>query len=347
MSLRSRVAALAAVTAATAGLAALVLDARGQTGPVPLSAPPTAALAPTPTASPDGRVLDLVADRPEGLAVDPARGVLVVDTRASTGLVLSLPGLAPAGILTLPGSGRHVSTYASLALVPSEDAGQLAVAELGADKVRSVRVGRAPHDVAVLPGGRALVGAEVDGAVSVVSGLDDPATARTTQTLPAGLQPGGLAADGDLACAVDVRGRYLYVYDATAGQPVRPAGRVAVGKGPTHVVDLGGGFVAVADALGKAIVVVRLDHPEVVGRTSLGQSPEGLAVDPVRHRLWVSTPADNQLSELRISGHSLERVDTFATVQQPNSVAVDARTGLVYVAGAIADGQLQVLTPTT
>ena len=60
--------------------------------------------------------------------------------------------------------------------------------------------------------------------------------------------------------------------------------------------------------------------------------PYGVALDPLRRRLWVTLPALNQLVELPAHGrpHVLRR---FATVRQPDSVAVDEHTGRVFVTG--------------
>ncbi len=55
--------------------------------------------------------------------------------------------------------------------------------------------------------------------------------------------------------------------------------------------------------------------------------------------------ARNQLVEYDISGRLPERMATFATVQQSNSVVVDATTGLVFVPGATPAGELQILRP--
>jgi len=68
-----------------------------------------------------------------------------------------------------------------------------------------------------------------------------------------------------------------------------------------------------------------------------------MALDPVRNRLWLTLPGRNELVELpaRAHPHVLRR---FPTVRQPNSVAVDERTGRVFVTGR-ASGQLEWIDP--
>jgi DNA-binding beta-propeller fold protein YncE len=332
----SRAAGAASVAALSTALAACGAPA----GPVALSAPPVAALAPPLTVTPAGRVVTLHANRPEGVAVADSSGEVVVDTQDHTLLVLTAPG-ALVRTIALPGSGRHVRFDGGLALVPCEGVARLAIVDAATGAVRSVAVGSAPHDVTPIPGDRALVGNEADGTVSVVN-LD---SGRAVQTLPAGLQPGGLVADGDWAGAVDVRGRYLYRYSVQAGHPVTAAGRLAVGAGPTHVVDLGGGLVAVADALGDAIDLVSLPRLAVVGHLRLSASPEGLAADPSRRALWVTTPGDNTLLEISLTGEHAALAARYPTVRQPNSVAVDGAAGTVYVTGSTSAGSLQILMP--
>ena len=68
-----------------------------------------------------------------------------------------------------------------------------------------------------------------------------------------------------------------------------------------------------------------------------------MALDSARNRLWVTLPALNELVELpaRAHPHVLRR---FHTVRQPNGVAVDERTGRVFVTGR-TDGQLEWIDP--
>lgn len=71
---------------------------------------------------------------------------------------------------------------------------------------------------------------------------------------------------------------------------------------------------------------------ELVRRYPLPGSPYGIPLDPVRRRLCVTLTAANELVELPAHGrpHALRR---FATVRQPNGVAIDSSTGRVFVTG--------------
>ena len=82
---------------------------------------------------------------------------------------------------------------------------------------------------------------------------------------------------------------------------------------------------------------------KLVRRVWLPGSPYGIALDPVRHRLWVTLTARNEVVELPAHGrpHPLRR---FPTARQPDSVAVDPGTARVFVTGRTA-GVLQLLDP--
>ena len=72
----------------------------------------------------------------------------------------------------------------------------------------------------------------------------------------------------------------------------------------------------------------------------MGGAPYGIALDRERRRYWVTLTARNEVVELT-DRRLLRR---FPTVRQPNSVAVDAQSGRVFVASR-KDGTLQFFDP--
>ena len=130
----------------------------------------------------------------------------------------------------------------------------------------------------------------------------------------------------------------LRLYDAGSLSGV---GEVGVGIGPTHVISDGRRRMFVADTRGDAVIFVRT-RPElgVISRQALpGAAPYGLAYDGRREELWVTSTERNRVVRFR----GRERADSFPTVRQPNSVAVDERSGRVFVGGRYQE--LQLINP--
>ena len=319
--------------AAAAVVAAAVAACRSSP-PAPVPPVPEPAEAPVTRSEPAGRVVPLPG-RPEGLAFDPVTAKLVAGVDG--GVVVLDPGGGSAQLVGLGARPRHVGLAegGGAVLVPLEPADELVVVGLPGGEVRQrVRVGRQPHDAAGAAG-KIFVSDESADTVSVIEG------SAVRATLPAPTQPGGVATDGESVVVIGVRGRRLGVLDASA---VTERGRLDAGVGPTHVV-AHQSFAYVTDTQGDAILVYRLGaRPERAGRTAAPGAPYGVALDASRSRLWVTLTETNELLEFRIDGDRLRRGARYPTVRQPNSVAVDPRTGTVYVAGA-ADGQLQIVTP--
>jgi hypothetical protein len=302
-----------------------------------LSAAAQPSRSPAPTATPAGHVIrvgalaDAVVADPNAHAFavavhDPSRLVLV---RARTGRIQErvaipsgrirpgAPPPAPAVFLVPAETGRRALAIQPAARTPAAQRPEGAAVVLGRTFVADARAGT----VAVLDRG------------------------RPTATVPAATQPGGLvAADFDRRLAVvAVRERTLSLYDP---RTLRRIAQLPAGAGPTNVV-AGGDRLYVADTRGDAILVFATDagrRPLTrVARLGLprGSAPYGLALDPVRGRLWVTLTARNQVVALPIDGRSTPLV-ALPTVQQPDAVAVESALGTVAVAGRAA-GVLQLV----
>ena len=324
-------------------LATLVVSCGGSAKPAAYAPSKTAAepeTAPVPTTPPAGTVV-AVGDTPEGLVVDDPAGLAIAALRRPDSLALvSLGGSHQVRLVATPGRARHLRLVAAGGplLFPAEDTNELIELSLPAASVISkVATLHQPHD-AVVAGGRVWITDELAGSVTSIG--------AGGRTLPAGLQPGGLAAAAGRVAAADVRGNRLYVFDAKSQKQIAV---LPAGAGPTHVVEVNATTVAVADTRGNAVLLYALDGtPRLVARIALAGGPYGLAADPARHHLWVALSGRNQLVRLDIesdgAGEKIVRSNvTLPTVQQPNSVAVSATTGEVVVAGATKNGQLQLV----
>jgi DNA-binding beta-propeller fold protein YncE len=295
---------------------------------------PEPAVSPPPDERPAGRVVR-VGHKPEGLALDPRTELLAVGLTNPDRLALvnARSGRVERRV-PLAESPRHLrlARAGGPVLVPAERANALVEVPLPQGPLRRTRVGRYPHD-AVAADGRYFVADELADTMSVVRG------GKTLRTLPAPTQPGGVAATtgGRSVGVVGVRERRLRIYDTDR---LEEAGEVDVGSGPTHLV-AGKKRFFVVDTRGDGLLEVRLrDEPVVHRRIHLSGAPYGIALDRVRSRIWVTLTARNELAELS----DRRVIRRFPTVRQPNSVAVDERSGRVFVASR-SDGTLQILDP--
>jgi DNA-binding beta-propeller fold protein YncE len=319
------------VVAALALLAAALAACGGSSDRLAPAAEP--ARSPPLEREPAGTVVPL-GHKPEGLAFDPVTGLLAAGLTNPDRLAL-VDGRTGRVVrrVRLPESPRHLRLGApgGPVLAPAERANAIVEVSLPRGRVRTTRVGRFPHDAARARG-RVFVGDELGHTLSIVE------DGRRIERLPAPRQPGGVAATTDRrhVGVVGVRERALEVFDA---KTLRSTGEVSVGIGPTHVVGAGERFFVV-DTRGDALLEVRLDPLRVHRRTHLAGTPYGIALDTERRRYWVTLTAGNEVAELT-DHRELRR---FPTVRQPNSVAVDPRSGRVFVASR-KDGTLQFFDP--
>ena len=342
MNLRPTLARCVAVCVLAAGCG-------GTGGPPPAAAPSTSAPPPAepaaagpPRIPPVGRVIS-IGNAPEGIVVGSS-GIAAVAVRHPDAIVLidAATGAVRRSVAT-EGAARHLALAGpeGPVLVPLEGSNQLWQLTFAGDvTAASVRVGRQPHDAAQTAGGTIVVTNELGGGVVFVRG------ASVVGSRPAGpAQPGGVAAVGDYAAVADVRGNGVWVYD---GSTQRLATHGPVGAKLTHAVALSGDLAAFADTDGGAVLVERVG-PQLaaVAKVDAPGRPYGLAFDAARQRIYVTLTASNQLRVIDISHPSRPRIVGDApTVRQPNSVAVDPRSGSVLVTGSApgADSGLQIVT---
>ena len=324
--------------AVLAGILLLATSCAGgktQSVPSPTTQPPAAepADSPAPSARPVGTV---VAAGPlaQGVAVDPTTGIVAVGQVGGADL-FDESGRHLATVV-LPSAPRHIALAAPGGpfLVPAEASAEVGfVTEPGGVVSALVPTGRMPHDV-VDADGTVFVGNEHDSTMTVIK------QGAVVATVPVARQPGGLAVVGSDVAVVSVRARRLQLFDAAS---LRLVASVPVEGGPSHVaafgtdlyvVDTGGTHVRVFDTAPRL---------HFVGSVTVPRSPLGVAVDATRGRLWVTCTASNQLVELSLRGGPLPHVvGRWPTVRQPDTVAVDPRTGTVIVVG-VAPGLVEIV----
>ncbi len=289
--------------------------------------------------APEGQ-LARIGGRPEGMAVDQRSGVLAV---AVNGLRPSLALVDPATLavresVALPALARHVQAGSDgTFLVPLERANRLAIVPAAGGEARIVRAGDHPHDAAQV-GDDLVVGDEFGGTATILR------AGRTRGTVPVDVQPGGVAAvSSSMAAVVSVRAYTVALLDLRTLE-VGPS--QSAGLGPSHVVALrGDGRLFIADTRGGAILEYAT-RPRLKALSRLDiDAPYGIAIDQRRARLWVTDVRGGRLVLVDATTAGKLRIERrWRTVPQPNSVAVDERTGAAIVAGQ-RDGRLQRVTP--
>lgn len=293
------------------------------------------AVAPEPATEPAGDVIELGGEI-EGLAFDPGTRTLAAVGRDPG--VLNLVDAASFTIREQTDVGRgarHLQLAApgGPVLVPAQFTDELWQVNPGSGRARSVVVGESPHDVAALEG-RYFVGDEGGDTLTVVEGN------RVEATLDAPVQPGSVEEVGGAIAVVAVAERVLTVYDPAVPEELAT---VPAGVGPTHAAALGERLF-VADTEGDTVIEFRVSTgeaaPSEVGVLAIGDAPYGLAMDVNRERLWVSATGRNEVVAIELGEGGMELGASFPTVRQPNSVAVDEKTGDLYVASR-TDGLLQ------
>jgi len=310
---------------------------RSTTTANPLPAAPEPAVSPPAQSQLPGVVLAL-AGGPEGVVVDQA-GTVAVNVRQPDGLVIF--NLADPGrrrVVAMTGSARHLSLAATDGplLVPDESDDRLVEVALPTGQIlKSIPVGRQPHDAVAVDSDTVFVGDELANTVHVIR------DGVVTGVIAGPLQPGGLAADGSVVIAVGVRGRRIIAYRSDGSV----IGSANCGVGPTHAATGADGTFWVVDTDGGTVLGFTVDArgPRQVARIAVGSKPYGVAYDSRRSTLWVTLTGTNEVVGLHLSGNAVRSRTVYATVQQPNSVAVDEATGRLLVTGSTTRGAVQVI----
>lgn len=306
----------------------------------PLRAAPEPAVSPPADPHPAGMVLPL-AGTPEGVVVDRDGTVAVSVRRPDALVIFDLTHPAERRTVPLTGAARHLSLAGpdGPVLVPQESDDRLAEVALPAGPViASIPVGRQPHDATAVGPATVFASDELADTITVIE------DGRVARAVPAPVQPGGIAAspDSSIVVALGVRGRRITAYRPD-GSPIETAN---CGAGPTHAVTGSDGLFWVVDTNAGAILGFRVDSrgPHQVARIPVGNRPYGVAYDHARSTLWVTLTATNQVLGLRLSGARVTARIRYATVRQPNSVAVSDTTGDLVVTGSTTPGEIQLIS---
>lgn len=297
----------------------------------PGSAPPV-------TVPPVGRVVDLPAGtHPWGVVAAPAAGEVYLAARKQDRLIAVDLWSFAVRTRPAPGSARMMDLAApdGPLLLPGEDTNTVYRLDLPSLRVvGSARTHPHPHQ-AVQVDDTTYVSEETARAVAVIRG--DRVVAR----LPGPDSPGGITAVPGRVAAVDVHANRLFVWDESTH---RLLAALPAGKGPSHVVPVGGSRVAVCDVRGHAVLTYDLaGTPRALGRAAVPGRAFWVEADVATGTVYAALSDANRVAQLRVGADGRPRlVATVPTVRQPISMDLDAASGTLYV-GGYADSQLQVV----
>lgn len=289
-------------------------------------------VAPTSTAAPQGRTVD-VGSAPEGIVHDPETGLVAVGVRNPDRLVL-LDGstLRIVKEIALQGHVRHLQLAGpgGPVLVPQEDANALEVVSLPDGQTRSYPTGNSPHDATAVTGGY-VAGDEFGRSFTTV--LDG-----RSKTYDEVDQPGGVIGYGDVFALVDVYSHTVSTWNVDDGTKIA---QLPGGDGPTHGVAVGDNKLVVTDTRGGALLTYSVSPLKLLSTLPLPGGPYGIAADPTQPVVWVTLTAENQAVGFDVSGDTPKELERLSTVDQPDTIAVDGRD--VWVTGT-RGGVVQALT---
>ncbi|MUL82453.1 hypothetical protein FZI95_29070 [Mycobacterium sp. CBMA247] len=299
--------------------------------PPPTIEPAQAAVSPPVAATPDGEIRQLPG-RAGNAVFDPTTGTLAVLSPGAEGLsTLSLlTGSRPARDVTLTPAATALSVDGRGDILAATRGGYFRV-DIADAKASKVEVeGRQNVEftaIALRADGNPVLGS-ADGAVYTL-GSDHTVAAE----LKIFARVDSIVTQGNTAVVLD-RGQT----SVTAVDPsgTKAAQALRAGDGATTMAADARGRVLVADTRGDELLVFGTDPLIMRQRYPVPAAPYGLAGSA--QLAWVSQTAANTVIGYDLStGIPVEKV-RYRTVQQPNSLAYDDKTGTLYVVSGSGAG---------
>jgi DNA-binding beta-propeller fold protein YncE len=246
----------------------------------------------------------------------------------------------PGTVMALAGSPEGITIdRAALVEVAVRDPGGIVLFALGSPPSAAGPAHPGLRRTVPIPGeARHLALAGPDGPLLVP---DEPDNRLLELALPSGRRIASVPTGRNPHNAAAGAGGTIFVVDELANT----IGTAACGAGPTHAVTGDSNIVWVADTNGGRVLgfAVSAHRIHQVASVAVGPRPYGLAFDPSTDTLWVTITGADELVGLHLRGAAVTGRTTYATVRQPNSVAVDQATGELVVTGATAPGAVQFL----
>lgn len=293
----------------------------------------TAAVSPA-AATPAGTVVAIGA--PVGdAAFDATTGTVALLTDDATHLLLYPAGdvAAPPRDITLPGGAAALSDPRDGVLVVPAGRSVVKV-NVGSGETATVDVDGEVRSATLLGDGGMVVGT-ADGSV-----LELDANGAQTGKVSGFASVDALGVTGDQVTALDRRQTSVtnVIMDEGKGMALR------AGEGATNLATDHFGRVLVTDTTGGELIAFTTDPLMMRQRFPVPNSPFGVTVDQNTNLVWVTVTGTNEVVGFDLSSGIPVEKHRYPTVRQPNSVAVDSKTGTLFVASATGDGLQRIET---
>jgi len=310
----------------------LVLTGCGSDDPaaqVETRVPATAAPAPSATVTPAGDLHSLPGPV-DVLIAESGTGLLAgLDTDPGTSLLLIDPAdLRAVRTVTLPVPGAVLSQgVAGEILVPARDRVLRVDAATGA--VTEIAVAGDLRSAVPADNGGLVVG-DAEGRVRTVT-----ADGRIESTVEGLVTADVVVRAGDRLAVLDRHQTSLT--EITPGQDHLGLS-LRAGDGAVNMIADHFGRIVVADTDGSELLVYTTGPLVLRQRFPVRSSPYALAYDRRSETVWVTCTQSNEVVGFDLSTGIGEEVGRHPTVRQPDTVAVDERTGDLFVGSAAGDG---------
>jgi DNA-binding beta-propeller fold protein YncE len=262
--------------------------------------------------------------------------VIVFDTK-NRRVVKTIPAPSAHGILAVPELGR---VFASA----TGDHEVLTIDERTLKVIGSAPAGDYPDGIAWDPDTRHVYVSDESGGIETVL----TAAGRRVATVQLDGEAGNVQYDsGSRRVLVDVQSRNdIAVIDPRTQRVVRRVGLSASGCQHDHglLVDAPRRLAFVACDANALLLTLDLDKLKVIGKATVGGSPDVLAFDTSLRRLYVSSES-GEVAVFAERGHGLTKLGQSFLAPLAHTVAVDSTTHLVYFPLQIGP-VLRIMKPT-
>lgn len=288
--------------------------------------PATAAVSPG-TTTPAGTVQNLGRSI-DALVFDPTTRTTAVLTDDGTRLLLLSEGSAEPRDVALDGRAAQLTLAAEgRVLLPMD--GRVQIVDTASGEKSSVSVDGDARSALFLADGKLAVGLG-SGRIQVLD-----ASGAATETISGLASVDALAlTKGDLS-ALDRRQTSVTEVDVD-GDSLGMALRA--GEGATQLATDEHGRILVTDTAGDELLVFTTGPLIMRQRYPVPDAPYGVAYDDRTGLVWVTVTGTNTVIGYDISTGIPVEKGRYATVRQPNSVAVDTATGTLLIGSATGDG---------